>query len=97
MRIAIAQPEMHGSIEENVAQVGPFLVRGAECGADFVVFPELTLTGLHTKRPRLLRVELEQELGAAARHLLRPGLGKAWISSTPKSPLHPTPAEPNTR
>ena len=45
---------MHWSIGEHVADVVRVLEQAALSGAELVVFPELTLTGLHTKVPSLL-------------------------------------------
>jgi predicted amidohydrolase len=45
---------MHWSIEEHVGDVVRILERAASLGAELVLFPELTLTGLHTKVPSLL-------------------------------------------
>lgn len=45
---------MHWRVEEHVAEVERAARAAGSCGADLVLFPELTLTGLHTKVPELL-------------------------------------------
>jgi predicted amidohydrolase len=54
LRIAVRQPHMHWSIADHVADVTRTLEQAASFGSQLVVFPELTLTGLHTKVPSLL-------------------------------------------
>jgi predicted amidohydrolase len=54
LRIAVRQPPMHWSIAEHVADVARSLGQASSLGAELAAFPELTLTGLHTKVPSLL-------------------------------------------
>jgi predicted amidohydrolase len=54
LQIAVRQPHMHWSIADHVADVIRTLEQAASYGAQLVVFPELTLTGLHAKVPDLL-------------------------------------------
>lgn len=54
LRIAVRQPHMHWSIADHVGDVIRTLKQAASFGAQLVVFPELTLTGLHAKVPSLL-------------------------------------------
>jgi predicted amidohydrolase len=54
LRIAVAQPHMHWSIDDHVDDARRAIAQASSLDAQMIVFPELTLTGLHTKVPALL-------------------------------------------
>jgi predicted amidohydrolase len=63
LRVAISQPAMHRVVADHVAEIERALAASAKSGADLVLFPELTLTGLHRDVPELLdRPVLEQAM-----------------------------------
>jgi len=60
LRIAIAQPIMYWSGDENTASVLAHIAQAAAAGARLCVFPELALTGFH----RQIRVQAQAQLVA---------------------------------
>lgn len=67
-RISICQPEMVWSIEDHLNATTSAMTSAAELGSDLVVFPELMLTGMHTKVPEMLnRSKIEAALEDIAR------------------------------
>ena len=79
LRVAISQPHMHWSIDEHVADTRRTLERAAGLGAQLVTFPELTLTGRHTKVPQLLdRKTIANALRAVATACSEMHIGAAF-------------------
>lgn len=70
-KIVIRQPRMHWTVQDHLVDLHESLRQGSERGGELVLFPELALTGLHTKVPELLdRSALEgalRSVGAACR------------------------------
>jgi predicted amidohydrolase len=63
VRVAISQQKMQWEIDANVLAIQAALETASGHGADLVLFPEMTLVGLHTKiREILVREKLEEAL-----------------------------------
>ncbi len=67
-KVAICQPEMVWSLVDHLTTANVALRSAAALGADLVAFPELMLTGIHTKVPEMLdRDAIDAALEAIAR------------------------------
>ena len=67
VRVAISQQPMHWHVEDNLLEIEAALETASAHGAHLVLFPEMTLIGLHTKiRDLLDRVKLTEALGSVA-------------------------------
>ena len=85
VRVAISQQPMHWQIEENLAEIERAIEAASAYGARLVLFPEMSLIGLHTKLRELLdRAKLTQALGTVGAVCRVHGIGAAvgapyWI------------------
>lgn len=80
LRIAIAQPTMFWTGDENTASVLQGLAQAAASGAQLCVFPELAVTGFHRQiaaaaKPALVAGWLDSIRAACARHSIAAVVG----------------------
>ena len=80
LRIAVVQPPMAWTTEENVARIIDVLRAAAEEGATLCVFPELALTGFHRgirdqAAPAIVAAAIEQVRTACREHGVACALG----------------------
>ncbi|MEM7016501.1 MAG: carbon-nitrogen hydrolase family protein [Pseudomonadota bacterium] len=87
MRIVISQPVMHPQVEGHLKEIENTLDEAAAQGGEFVLFPEMMLTGLHAKVPELLnRTTIEQALETVLQVCQKHQIGAAvgapvWLDS----------------
>lgn len=66
-RVALSQQPMHWRVDDNLTEIEEALATASAYGAQLVLFPEMTLIGLHTKLRELLdRPKLEEALASVA-------------------------------
>lgn len=80
LRVAIVQPPMAWTTDENVARILAVLHAAAEQGATVCVFPELALTGFHRgirdqATPAIVADAIEQVRAACREHAIACALG----------------------
>ena len=80
LRLAIAQPKMHWSGDENTSTILACLAQAASHGAEICVLPELAVTGFHRQiaseaKPSLVQAWLRSIQNSCSRHRIAASFG----------------------